>query len=161
MKIKDLLMPTADQNLQEQDFYNINSLGRTQQKAKTPGLLSRFGQAAVAGIKRGAGIDQQTSLARGIAAKALGAANMPYSARAVDQSTPVSAATGFSPTIDEPLSSSILQNFAVGRTVDHPKLGQMKVKRANLHGVTFDTKDTFGHDLTMTPGQLKAAFGYR
>lgn len=161
MKIKDLLMPHSEKNLQEQDFYNINTLGRTQEKSKSPGLLKRFGQAAMAGIKQGAGIDQQTGLARGIAAKALSAASMPYSAKAVDQSTPVTAATGFSPTVDDGLSADILQNFAVGRTVEHPRLGKMKVKRANAQGVTFDTKDIFGHDLTMTPGQLKSGFGYK
>jgi hypothetical protein len=85
---------------------------------------------------------------------------MPASARAIDQSVTTSNRTvDISP--DDPLPANVLQNFAVGKIVDHPKLGKMTVKRANMHGVTFDTKTTFGHDLTMSPGQLKVAFGYR
>ncbi len=161
MKIKDLLMPTVEEPLQEQDFYNINTLGQpAPQEKKRPGLLKRFGQAAAAGIKQGAGINANAGLTRGIAAKTLRAANMPASATAVDQSASTPGRTiDISP--DDPLPSNILQKFAVGNIVDHPKLGKMTVKRANMHGVTFDTKNTFGHDLTMSPGQLKAAFGYK
>lgn len=154
MKIQEILSSIAHKDLQIENQDNLSNLGNDQPRQKSPGMLKQFGKSALAGIKQGVNINQNTSLLKGLSAKALRSLNMPASASALDK-------RDFNRDLPVSYSGDILQNFSVGSTVNHPKFGPIKVKRANMHGVTFDTFDTLGHDLTMSPGQLKTAFGYR